>query len=209
MNTEKKLMRPRTIIMIFAGVLFINALTVLGVLIWSKAKTAHVQTQSVQIETSFTEAATVAEEPIRPENSSREIASPTFSVPNIADTWLEFESRHDGEVVSRRFRATGRCGPAPAGSQLMLVVDSGRGVFSPKLPPIVVDKKTWSGLSNEFGAPNGGTFSLCVFAVSDEAVEKITEWHEQGRATGKWPPFRGSVPGGVSLARIKLRVANK
>lgn len=130
-------------------------------------------------------------------------------MPNIVDTWVEFESPHDGEVVPRRFRVTGRCGPVPAGSQLMLVVDSGRGVFSPKLPPIVVDKETWSGIGNEFGAPDGGAFSLCVFVVSDEAVEKIAEWHAQGKATGKWPPFRGSVPGGVSLAKIKLRVGNR
>lgn len=132
-----------------------------------------------------------------------------MSVPDVSATWAEIDSPHDGEAVPRRFRVTGRCGPVPTGSQLMLVVDSGRSVFSPKFPPIVVDKDTWSGAGNEFGAPSGGTFSLCVFAVSDEAVLKITEWHEQGKATGKWPPFRNSMPGGVPLAKIKLRVANK
>jgi hypothetical protein len=202
-------MRPRTIILILAGVLSLNLLTVLGVWGWSKAKTSRVQTSHVQPRTGFAEAATAVDEPIRQENSSPEIASAVFAVPDVSTTWAEFDFPTDGQVVPRRFRVTGRCGPVPVGSQLMLVVDSGRGVFSPKLPPIVVDKDTWSGIGNEFGAPSGGTFSLCVFAVSDEAFEKITEWHEHGKATGKWPPFRGSVPGGVPLAKIKLRVANK
>lgn len=195
-------MRPRTIILILASVLILNALTILGVWVWSKAKT------SVPSETSILEAASPATEPVRPEISANEIGSSTFSAPDVR-TWVEFDFPSDGQVVPRRFRVNGRCGPVPTGTQLMLVVDSGSGVFSPKLPPIVVDKDTWSGIGNEFGAPSGGTFSLCVFVVSDEAVEKITEWHEQGKATGKWPPFRGSVPGGVSLAKIKLRVANK
>ena len=202
-------MRPRTIILILAGVLSLNLLTVFGVWVWSQAKTARVQTLGVQPETNLAEAANLGDEPVRADNSSPGTASFTFSVPNVSATWVEFDSPREGESVPRRFPVTGRCGAVPAGSQLLLVVDSGRGVFSPKLPPIVVEKETWSGMGNEFGAPSGGTFSLCVFAVSDEAVEKITEWHEQGKATGKWPPFRGSVPGGVSLARIKLRVANK
>ncbi|HEY0551417.1 MAG TPA: hypothetical protein VGF13_17565 [Verrucomicrobiae bacterium] len=202
-------MRPRTIILILAGVLFLNLLTILGVWVWSKVKTARVQTFDVQSETNLAEAANFAVEPAPADNSSPEIARSTLSVPDVSATWVEFDAPRDGEAVPRRFPVTGRCGPVPAGSQLMLVVDAGRGVFSPKLPAIVVDKETWSGMGNEFGAPSGGTFSLCVFAVSDEAVGKITEWHAQGKATGKWPPFRGSVPGGAPLAKIKLRVANK
>ena len=202
-------MRPRTIILILAGVLFLNVLTVLGVWVWSKVKASRAQTSSIHAETNFVEAANLAVAPLRPDNSSPETASSTFSVPDVSATWVEIDFPSDGQVVPRRFRVTGRCGPVPAGSQLMLVVDSGRGVFSPKLPPIIVDKETWSGTGNEFGTPNGGNFSLCVFAVSDEAVEKIAEWHEHGKATGKWPPFRGSLPGGVLLAKIKLRVADK
>jgi hypothetical protein len=201
-------MRPRTIVLILAAVLFLNALTILGVWAWSKAQASRAQTSSVQSELSPAEATNITSDAL-PENSRAEIARSTFPVPEVSATWAEFDSPHDGEVVPRRFRVAGRCGPVPAGSQLMLVVDSGRGVFSPKLPPVAVDKDTWSGVGNEFGAPGGGTFSLCLFAVSDEAVEKITEWHEHGTATGKWPPFRGRVPGGVALARIKLRVASR
>ena len=89
----------------------------------------------------------------------------------------------------------------------MLVIDSGRGVYSPKFPLPVVTGENWSGIGNDFGAPVGGSISLCVFAVTEEGVRQITQWHAQGKATGKWSPFRQGVPGGVELQRVKLTIA--
>lgn len=89
----------------------------------------------------------------------------------------------------------------------MLVVDSGRGVYSPKMPPLEASGGRWTGACNEFGAPAGGFFSLCVFQVSEEGIRQISRWHAEGKATGNYPPFRGEVPGGTTLARIQLRVA--
>jgi hypothetical protein len=181
-------MRPRTIILILAGVLAINALTILGGWAWSKGRTS----------TASSTQAAGAEKPRVP-----------LPAAEVAGLWAEFGTPRDGEAVPRRFRASGRCAPLPVGTHLVLVVDSGKEVFSPKLPPPAVEGETWSGNANEFGAPNGGNFSLCIFAVSTEALEQITQWHEQGKATGKWPPFRGIVPGTAPLAKIKLRVASK
>ena len=89
----------------------------------------------------------------------------------------------------------------------MLVVDSGGRVYSPKMPPLEGSGGQWSGTCNEFGAPAGGSFSLCIFQVSEQGVDQIAQWHAQSKATGKYPPFRETLPGGTELARIKLRVA--
>jgi hypothetical protein len=179
-------MRPRSIIFIFGGVVLLNIVIALGAFFWTNSKTKTTLSQT-------------------PTNS----VNATLPVPNASGAWAEFDSPREGDAVDRRFPVSGRCGALPAGSRLMLVVDSGREVYSPKFPLLLVEGDKWSGTGNEFGAPRGGTFFLCVFAVSEEGVEKITEWHTQGKATSKWPPFRGSVPGGVSLARIQLRVADK
>ena len=158
-------MRPRTIILILAGVLFINVLTVLGVWIWAKSKRPQPQSAIVQTEEANLEFEALAGGTARVETFSAPVINVTFAAPDVSAAWAEFESPRSGEVVPRRFRVTGRCGNVPPGSRLMLVVDSGRGVFSPKFPPLTVDVETWSGMGNEFGAPNGGAFSLCVFAV--------------------------------------------
>lgn len=91
----------------------------------------------------------------------------------------------------------------------MFVIDSGRAVFSPKFPLPVVEGESFSGTANDFGAPTGGSISLCVFAVTEEGVRQLAEWQAQGKATGKYPPFRQGVPGGVELKRVKLRIASR
>jgi hypothetical protein len=203
-------MRPRAIIFGLAGVLLVNALIVLGVWLWlNQHSTATRATVKVTTDASLREISVIdvelEDQSLRPVIP---VAAPFTPSPASGMAWAEFDSPREGEAVSRRFRASGRCDSLPSGSRLMLVVDSGRSVFSPKLPPVTVDGKNWSGSANEFGAPTGGSFSLCLFVVSEEAVAQFTEWHIQGRATGKYPPFRGTLPGGTMLARIKLRVAS-
>ena len=179
-----------------AGVLLVNALIVLGVWLWFSRNPARtVPEVEVPTDTASPGTATPA-------------ATPPLLPPEAGMAWAEFDFPREGEAVPRRFRASGRCGSLPPGSRLLLVVDSGRSVFSPKLPPPTVDGGNWSGSANEFGVPSGGSFYLCVFLVSEEAVTQFTEWQAQGKATGKYPPFRGTLPGAVSLARTKLRVAS-
>jgi len=203
---RERVMRLRTIILGLAGVLLLNALVVLGVWLWLSQDS--VSTAAVVSAANSPTTAEAVAGPLRPLPSAAPAASPVMAPPEAGAVWAEFDSPRDGEAVSRRFRASGRCGSLPPGSRLMLVVDSGRSVFSPKLPPVIVDGGNWSGSANEYGAPTGGSFFLCVFLVSDEAVLQFSEWHAQGRATGKYPPFRGTLPGAVSLARIRLRVAS-
>lgn len=95
----------------------------------------------------------------------------------------------------------------PPDSRILFVIDSGKDVYSPKLPPANVTGDTFEGGANEYGVPTGGAFTLCVFLVSEEGFKQISDWHAQGKATGNYSPFRGSLPGGVPLARVNLRVA--
>lgn len=199
-------MRSRTILVALAGVLLANALIVLGAWIWFRESPAAASELPVaKIETTPLSA-------VEPEVSAvpqRSAPDPqrVIRTPDANELWAAIDAPREGESVPRRFQATGRFGTVPVGSRLMLVVDSGRGVYSPKMPPVSVNEHNWSGTVGEFGAPAGGNFFLCVFAVSDEGLQQIAAWHAQGRATGKYPPFRQGVPGGVPLARIKLRVA--
>jgi hypothetical protein len=202
-------MRPRTIILALAGVLLLNGLLVLGVWLWLNQDSAATgPAVKVATDASLRESSVIDVESDQPLRPAIPVAAPFTPSPASGMAWAEFDSPREGEAVSRRFRASGRCDSLPSGSRLMLVVDSGQSVFSPKLPPVTVDGKNWSGSANEFGAPAGGNFSLCLFVVSEEAVAQFTEWHAQGRVTGKYPPFRGTLPGGTMLARIKLRVAS-
>jgi hypothetical protein len=202
-------MRPRTIILALAGVLLLNGLIVLGVWLWLNQNSAATDPAvKVATDASSRESSVIDVESDQPLRPAILLAAPSTPSPASGMAWAEFDSPREGEAVSRRFRASGRCDSLPSGSRLMLVVDSGRSVFSPKLPPVTVDGENWSGSANEFGAPTGGSFSLCLFVVSEEAVAQFTEWHAQGRATGKYPPFRGTLPGGTMLTRIKLRVAS-
>jgi hypothetical protein len=199
-------MRPRTIILAFACVLFINALIVLGVWLWFNGKTPDsLQAAAVVPETNSTADREVVAEPIEPNDPASTVTNPALPVAAGGATWAEFDSPHDGDAVPRRFSASGRCGSIPTGHRLMAVVQTGR-VFSPKMPPLDIEGHNWSGTVNEFGVPVGGAFTLCVFAVSEEGVQQIAQWNAQGKATGKYPPFRQGVPGGTCLAKIKLRV---
>jgi hypothetical protein len=200
-------MRLRTVILILAGLLFLDLFVILGVWIWKRSKPLPFAAQpavAVVGETSSTEE---SESPMpQPAPTARFDSTPVIAS-DVAPS-VTIESPQESQSVPRRFTASGRCGTLPAGYRLMLVVDSGRGVYSPKMPPLEVSNGRWSGTCNEFGAPAGGSFSLCVFQVSEHGVEQITQWHEESKITGKYPPFRQGVPGGVSLARIKLRVAS-
>lgn len=181
-------MRTRTIILVLAAVLLINSVVVLGVWLWSRGAAANLARSSKG-------------------NKSTSLPVPDLPVPEAAGAWAEIESPREGEAVPRRFRVSGRCGSVPSGSRLLFVIDSGNDVYSPKLPPANVTGDAFEGGANEYGVPTGGTFTLCAFLVSEEGFQHITDWHAQGKATGKYPPFRGSMPGGVPLARVKLRVA--
>ena len=116
----------------------------------------------------------------------------------------EITSPLDGESVPRVFQMSGTCGAMPAGQQLWLVVQTGR-VFSPK-GAAKVDGQNWEGTVKEYGVGRGGSFEVCLYQVNEEGVALIAEWNARGRATGSWPPFR-EVPGGIFLAKIKLRLA--
>ena len=188
-------MRTRTIILGLAGVLLVNALIVVGVWLWFNRDSASTTA--------------VATEPVQSPQLAASPASPTIPAPEIGAAWAEIVSPVEGEAVPRRFAVSGRCGALPEGSRLMFVIDSGRGVFSPKFPLPAVEGEFFSGTANDFGAPVGGSISLCVFAVSDEGVRQLAEWQAQGKATGKYPPFRQGVPGGVELKRVKLRIASR
>lgn len=184
-------MKTRTVILIFGGVLFLNVLIALGFFLWVKVSSGAAQARKA-------------------ETRSSNAFSPTdFSVPDATAAWAEFDSPQDGEAVERKFPVSGRCRSLPPGSRLMLVVDSGNNIYSPKLPPLTVEGESWHGKGNEYGVPRGGKFSACLFVVSEEGFERISEWQAQGKATGKWPPFRGGVPGAVELTRVPLRVAHK
>lgn len=200
-------MRLRTVILILAGLLVLDLFVILGVWIWKRSKPLPV---TVQPAVAVVNEASPTEEPESPMPQPASTAR-FDSTPVVASgvaTSVTIESPQAGQSVQRRFTVSGRCDSVPAGHRLMLVVDSGRGVYSPKLPPLEVSDGRWSGAANEFGAPAGGSFSLCVFQVSEHGVEQIAQWHAEGKATGKYPPFRQGIPDGVSLARIPLRVAS-
>jgi hypothetical protein len=198
-------MRARTVILILAAAVLFNALVVAGVWLWVNIKAANLARSSNRM--SGTNPVNDPGASPSSEDSAATLDTSSLPVPDISAMSVEIDLPRDGDAVPRRFHASGRCGPVPPGNQLMLVVDSGRGVYSPKMPPLTVNGESWEGAGNEFGAPVGGSFSLCVFLVSDQGVQRISEWHAQNKAIGKYPPFRGAVPGGVSLARIQLRVA--
>jgi hypothetical protein len=191
-------MRTRTVIMVMAGVLLVDFVAVIVALIWIRPPRPVVQSRPFGMAPPMD---VVVENVVEAQPVA---AAPSFVNPRV--NWAQVALPTDGSYVPRRFQASGRCGPVAEGTRLMLVVDSGRGVFSPKMPPLNVQDGQWSGNVAEYGAPVGGQFSLCVFAVTEEAVGNIAEWQERGRQTGSYPPFRGAVPGGVELARIKLRV---
>jgi len=200
-------MRLRTVILVLAGLLFLDLFVIVGVWIWKRSKPRPIAVQPAVASVSETNASEETESPMpQPAPSARFDSTPV--VARGGATGVTIESPQEGQSVPRRFTASGRCGTLPAGHRLMLVVDSGRGVYSPKMPPLEVSNGRWSGTCNEFGAPVGGSFSLCVFQVSEHGLEQITQWHEESKVTGKYPPFRQGVPGGMSLARIKLRVAS-
>ena len=199
-------MRLRTVILLLAGLLFLDLFVIVGVWVWKRSKPLPVAVQPVVVVVSETNSTEETESPMpQPAPTARFDSTPVVARGGAAGVTIE--SPRAGQSMPRRFTASGRCGPVPAGHRLMLVVDSGRGVYSPKLPPVEVNEGRWSGACNEFGAPAGGAFSLCVFQVSEQGVEQIAQWHAEGKATGKYPPFRQGIPGGVSLARIPLRVA--
>lgn len=198
-------MRPRTIILGLAGVLLVNALIVLGVWLWFNQDSTSTLVVTPAVNSPSTD---VAPLPVQSPQLVASPASPSIPVPEIGAAWAEMVSPLEGEAVPRRFAVRGRCGALPEGSRLMFVIDSGRAVYSPKFPLPVVEGENFTGTANDFGAPVGGSISLCVFAVTEEGVRQLAEWQAQGKATGKYPPFRQGVPGGVELKRVKLRIAS-
>jgi len=199
-------MRLRTVILLLAGLLFLDLFVILGVWVWKRGKPLRVPVQPAVAVASETSPNEAPESPMpQPAPTARFDSTPVVASGVAAGVTIE--SPQSGQSVPRRFTASGRCGPVPAGHRLMLAIDSGRGVYSPKLPPVAVNGDRWSGACNEFGAPMGGSFSLCVFQVTEQGLEEIAQWQAEGKATGKYPPFRQGIPGGVSLARIPLRVA--
>ena len=201
-------MRLRTVLLALAGVLFINTRIVLGAWWWFQLPPApSPEAAPTSPKASPVATAETLPEPVRREKPTTVVANPALPAPNVGAMWAQIESPDDGDGVPRRFRATVRAGAVPADHRLLLVVDPGRSVFSPKVPMLTMENETWAGTVNEFGAPVGGNFSLCVFMVTEEAAQQIEQWHAHGKATGQWAPFRGSLPGGVELTRIKLRVA--
>lgn len=200
-------MRPRTIILGLAGVLLVNALVVLGVWLWLNQHSAS--TLSVTLAAASPAMEDAAPPPVQSPQRGAQIATAAILASPIGAAWAELVSPLEGEAVARRFAVRGRCGALPEGSRLMFVIDSGRAVFSPKFPLPTVEGGNFSGLANDFGAPTGGSISLCVFVVTEEGVRQLAEWQAEGKATGKYPPFRQGVPGGVELQRIKLRIASR
>ena len=196
-------MRLRTGILILAGLLFLDLVVILGVWVWKRSQPLPTAPLVVVKEVNPTDE---SESPMpQPAPTARYDSAPVVGSEGAPSVTIK--SPQEGQSVPRRFPASGRCGPIPAGHRLMLVIDSGRRVYSPKFPLPDVAGGSWSGTGNDFGAPAGGHISLCLFLVSDEGVRQLTQWQAQGKATGKYPPFRQSVPGGVELKRIKLTIA--
>jgi hypothetical protein len=199
-------MRPRTVILLLAGALVLGVLLVLGRWVWSYTTPGPVAAQPTVMVVNQPNPTGESENP-RPQPAPTARAAPApVSTDEFAPS-VTIDYPQEGQSVPRRFEASGRCGPVPPGHRLMLVIDSGRGVYSPKLPLPEVEAGNWSGPCNDFGAPVGGHISLCVFLVSDDGVRQLAEWQAQGKATGKYPPFREGVPGGVELGRINLTIA--
>jgi len=123
-------------------------------------------------------------------------------VPLVAVT---FDTPQENESVPRTFQVSGHCSQVPPGQHLVLAIQTGK-VFSPKWPPIQVQGDAWSGRAMEYGVRSGGSFTLCVFEVTDAGLEEISLWDAEGVKTRRWPPFR-EIPGGTLLNSIKLRVA--
>ncbi len=199
-------MRLRTIILLLAGLLILDVVVILGVWVWKRSQSSLVAVQPAAAVISETAPTDESESPMpQPAPTARFDSTPVV-ISDVAMS-VTIETPQEGQSVPRRFPASGRSDPLPSGHRLMLVIDSGRGVYSPKFPLLDVENGSWSGTGNDFGAPAGGSISLCVFLVSDEGVRQLTQWQAQGKATGKYPPFRQSVPGGVELKRIKLTIA--
>ena len=198
-------MRPRTIIMALAGVLFVNTLIVLGALWWAHEPQPAGAVAQVSVSD--------PKPPAPPNRAPALKETVTVAAPKAPPTagatatsaWASIDSPTDWASVPRNFSATGRCGALPPGQQLILVVQTGR-VYSPKVPSAVIDNGKWTGSCREYGVLAGGNFTLCVFMVSEEGLAEIGRWHAEGKATGHYPPYR-DVPGGECLARLTLRVA--
>lgn len=193
-------MRPRTIILALVILVLFNGLIVFGV--WLRFQFVTDGTSKELAASSTTQESRSSVSSVR--------ASPSFPALRPASTtgaWAEIGSLQEGQSVPRKFTVSGRCGNIPDGNHLMLIVDNGPRVYSPKLPAAIVNGENWTAIVGEYGVPAGGTFYLCAFAISEEGFQQIVQWHAQGRTTGKWSPFRNEVPGGELLARIRLRVS--
>lgn len=210
-------MRARTVILALGGVLFINTLIIAGAWWWLRPEAVPMEVETPAPGNPEPAPALIHIAPL-PATSLPPVTvpveaplavTPPLPAPAPGAAWAEVVSPVEGEAVPRRFAVSGRCGALPEGSRLMFVIDSGRGVYSPKFPLPTVEGGNFSGTANDFGAPTGGNISLCVFAVTEEGLRQLTEWQAQGKATGKYPPFRQGVPGGAELRRVRLRIASR
>jgi hypothetical protein len=120
---------------------------------------------------------------------------------------ITFDTPQENEAVPRTFQVSGHCSRIPPEQHLILAIQTGK-VFSPKWPPMAVQGDTWSGRAMEYGVRTGGSFTLCVFQVTDAGLEEISIWDAEGVKTRRWPPFR-EIPGGTLLGSIKLTVAGQ
>ena len=120
---------------------------------------------------------------------------------------VTIDTPQENEAVPRTFQVTGHCSRVPQGKHLILAIQTGK-VFSPKWPPIQVQGDTWTGRAMEYGVRAGGSFTLCVFEVTDAGLEEISLWDAEGVKTRRWPPFR-EIPGGTLLTSMKLSVATQ
>jgi len=185
-------MRGRTVILILTACLIADAVIVIGVWSFTRNRTSN--------------DAVSAAGP-RPIVEATYVDSPAREPSVAPELTAVIDSPADGESVPRRFQASGRCSAVPPTHRLLLAVQTGR-VFSPKMPPVTVDGENWSSAVGEFGVAAGGAFTLCLFQVPEAELAQIAQWHAQGKATGKYPPYR-EVPGGVLLAKVNLRVRNR
>ena len=199
------MLRARKFIFWLAVVLFLSAAGV-ALWLWFRSTPAHAPAAQGTNEESSRGVESVDVPAAQNERSrARSPIIPMTEPLPAGEAWATIDTPGEGEAVPRTFHTTGRCGSLPAGSHLILVVQTGR-VVSPKMPPVDISGENWAGTCKEYGAPSGGAFTLCVFIVSEDGLQEIAAWHAQGKATGKYPPFR-AVPGGALLAKIKLRVA--
>src|ERR1043166_8797735 len=129
---------------------------------------------------------------------------PPEGVPLVEVT---IDNPQENESVPRTFQVSGHCSRVPRGKHLVMAIQTG-SVFSPKWPPVQVQGDTWTGRAMEYGVRSGGTFTLCVFEVTDAGLEDFFVWDAEAVKPRRWPPF-GEIPGGTLLTSIKLRVATQ